>query len=186
MITAKVIRFYGNVSFEEKMTKRLTMKDEDYYLIIGLKSKHKTESLVKIMQLEGLKLDTPVHDNISPGQENSENKTSDPGPEQEKVVERARKAISKEKYQNIIGGLVDWMKANKIHVNKTEDDELGRYWSLKECPFDPTHNAPDVRIWCVSGTGEVKFHCKHCPEQHTWKEVKDHVEMKNTVDNWVG
>ena len=37
------------------MTKRLTISDADYYLILGLKSEYQTESLGEIIRLEGIK-----------------------------------------------------------------------------------------------------------------------------------
>ncbi len=37
------------------MTKRITISDKDYYLILGLKAKHLTDSIEEIIRLEGSK-----------------------------------------------------------------------------------------------------------------------------------
>ena len=42
------------------MTKRLTLNDKDYYLILGLKSKYQTESIEAIIRLEGMKPDNLI------------------------------------------------------------------------------------------------------------------------------
>jgi hypothetical protein len=45
------------------MTKRITISDKDYYLILGLKAKYLTDSIEEIIRFEGMKPQNPTTNN---------------------------------------------------------------------------------------------------------------------------
>ena len=67
--------------------------------------------------------------------------------------------------------IVEWMKRHGIEYREKAGDSYTKY-ILSECPFDPSHKAPDSMITKGDG-GEIGFRCLHnsCMDK-TWKDVR--------------
>lgn len=93
----------------------------------------------------------------------------------EKLADMLPKEQKPEKYNNYNPRQFDietWMSEHGIRcANKKSGSDYTKY-ILDECPFDPSHKAPDSCI-TVGRTGAIGFHCfhDHC-QGKTWRDVR--------------
>src|SRR5437764_1204445 len=66
---------------------------------------------------------------------------------------------------------IAFLKNNGVRVASTKQDSFGTKYGLTECPFDPSHRAPDSYV-TVSDKGII-FHCSHnsCAGKK-WQDVR--------------